>query len=214
MDGETFPSLEQNPDRSFDALLMSEHLLAQPHVEDLDCPMIFPHPPCLPPPAIPMAAHQSGSLSPRALAQSAMSEIYPEYEMYPESMKEYKEYHPTYQELDLSHSHSFSQSRDILTSALVLNEIPDMGLDYLMAHRTIDHERFDWQIGRTPRFSSSFLLLRSDYEEREVRSQYYQSYDEMTDPSYNNYTNYLYSLQQHQDMNNNHSKPTFSSLPR
>jgi len=124
-----------------------------------------------------------------------MSEIYPEYEMYPESMKEYKEYHPTYQELDLSHSHSFSQSRDILTSALVLNEIPDMGLDYLMAHRTIDHER-------------------SDYEEREVRSQYYQSYDEMTDPSYNNYTNYLYSLQQHQDMNNNHNEDSHGSEER
>ena len=50
-----------------------------------------------------------------------------------------KEYHPTYQELDLSHA-----PRDILTSALVLNEIPEMGLDYhdLITHKTIDSERW------------------------------------------------------------------------
>ena len=159
MEDESFPALEQNPDRSFspasiDNLLMSEHLLNTHSVEDLDCPMIFPHPPCLPPPALAMHAHQSGSLSPRALAQSTMSgqslsedggndnltlvcpEIYPEYELYPDSMKEY---HPTYQELDLSHA-----PRDILTSALVLNEIPEMGLDYhdLITHKTIDNERW------------------------------------------------------------------------
>ena len=58
------------------------------------------------------------------------------------------------------------------------------------------------------------LLLRSDYEEREVWSQYFQSYDEMTELSYN-YSNYLYHQQQQQDLlNNNHSKPTFSALPR
>ena len=78
MEDESFPALEQNPDRSFspasiDNLLMSEHLLNTHSVEDLDCPMIFPHPPCLPPPALAMHAHQSGSLSPRALAQSTMS---------------------------------------------------------------------------------------------------------------------------------------------
>ena len=81
MEDESFPALEQNPDRSFspasiDNLLMSEHLLTNhPGGEDLDCPMIFPHPPCLPPPAIPMHSQppQSGSLSPRALAQSTMS---------------------------------------------------------------------------------------------------------------------------------------------
>ena len=77
MDDESFPALEQNPDRSFspasiDNLLMSEHFLNN-QSEVLDCPMIFPHPPCLPPPAIPMHGHQAGSLSPRALAQSAMS---------------------------------------------------------------------------------------------------------------------------------------------
>ena len=196
MEGEAFPALEPNPDRSFspaciDNLLMSEHLVNNHTAEELTCPMIFPHPPCLPPPAIPMhAAHQAGSLSPRALAQSTMSEIYPEYELYPDTMKEY---HPTYQELDLSHAHSFSQSRDILTSALVLNDIPEMGLDYhdLMSHKTIDN---------------------AEYEEREVRSQYFQSYEEMTDLSYN-YSNYLYLQQQQQDLNNNHSKPTFSAQP-
>ena len=239
MDGESFPALEQNPDRSFspeciDNLLMSEHLLNNHNVEDLDCPMIFPHPPCLPPPGIPMHAHQSGSLSPRALAQSTMSgqspehqrcdydqllfcvEIYPEYEPYPDSMKEY---HPTYQELDLSHAHSFSQSRDILTSALVLNDIPEMGLDYhdLMAHKSIENDRWVGWLAELQ--YSSLLLLRSDYEERELRSQYFQSYDEMTDLSYN-YSNYIYlqqqqqQQQQQQDMNNNHSKSTFSDRPR
>ena len=60
--------------------------------------------------------------------------------------------------------------------------------------------------------SSALSLLRSEYEEREVRSQYFQSYEEMTDLSYN-YSNYLY-LQQQQDLNNNHSKATFSAQPR
>ena len=82
MDSDSFAPLEQNPERSFspaciDNLLMSENLLNN-QTEDLDCPMIFPHPPCLPPPAIPMHGHQAGSLSPRALAQSAMSGQSPE----------------------------------------------------------------------------------------------------------------------------------------
>ena len=147
---------------SMDTLLLSDHLLTSSSPgDDLDCPIIFPHPQCLPPPSTPLHPHhhQPGSLSPRYLAQSAMAgswtiahllsdqetcqslinikvcvcvcvcvcpmrnvkcqgivqlwvEIYPEYELYPESLKDY---HPTYQELDLSHtSHSsFTQSRYI-----------------------------------------------------------------------------------------------------
>ena len=117
-----------------------------------------------------------------------------------------KEYHPPYQELD--HTHSFSQCRDILTSALVLNDIPEMGLDYhdLITHKTMDNERL---VNWPEKVLDSFFLLflRSDYDERELQSQYFQSYEEMNDLSYN-YRNYLYlqQQQQQQDMNNNQSK--------
>lgn len=107
---------------TIDTLLLSDSLLAGSRPASS---LVFPHPPSIPHP---------GSLSPRAIAQTTVTELSQLTEW--GSSTEYREqqasYHPEYQELEPHHNSPpppgspDMASHDILRSALVLNNLDDI----------------------------------------------------------------------------------------